>query len=152
MSGAASASESGVVGRDRVCLVVQGLLRGAQAMGWTDEALGEASQLSPRLIKSYRVEGKEPPLSSALSIGVALGKPAVNAILSLIGYTGAHPLDEPDDLHPNKIVAIAMAGLTTIATAAIDNRIDHTEKPDCRIAADSIIAAMMPLSSMADAG
>ena len=38
-----SASNSPLCGHDRVRVVIQGILRGAQASGWTDEALAEAS-------------------------------------------------------------------------------------------------------------
>ncbi|MES2289313.1 MAG: hypothetical protein V4530_06195 [Pseudomonadota bacterium] len=152
MSAAPSAANAPIVSPDQVRLVMQGLLNAAQRNGWTDPALEAASGVPARAIKSYRVEGKEPSISAALSIACALGAPAVNVVLSLIGYTGAHPMDEPEKVSPSEIVAKAMSGLSRIATAAVDNHINHLEAPDCRTAADQVIAAVMPLSSLANAG
>ena len=151
MTADTSADKTPVVSPYGVRIVLQGLLRAAQ-VHWTDQALEQACGVPARAIKSYRVEGKEPSISAALSIAVVLGRPAVNAILSLIGYTGAHPMDEPDKVSPSEIVARAMSGLSKIAEAAIDNDINHIEAPDCRTAADQVIAAVMPLSSLANAG
>lgn len=140
-----SADALSVVGPDRVRTLIQGLLRAAQRE-WTDEMLGEATGLKARRIKAYRVEGKEPSLSAALSILTVLGRPAVNSTLALIGYVG-EPLEEAEALQPMMIVAGALAHLATIGRAAADNRIDHTEAPDCQAAADAVIAHMLPLSS-----
>ncbi len=134
-----SVDNGGHVGRDRVCVLVSSLLRGALAAGFTDEALAASSGVSARCIKSYRCEGREPPLSAALSLGVALGQPAVNAILSLIGYS-ARPTDA-NEAAPGVAVAEIIGGLQTIAEAAADGRIDHTEAPRCETAANKIIAA-----------
>jgi hypothetical protein len=141
-----AADDGGIVGPDSVRDRVQAVLRAAQAAGWTDEALEGVSGVKARRIKSYRVEGKEPSLSAALSLGVAIGPKGLNPILALIGYV-ARPLDESDALHPMTLAATAMAHLSTIAHAAADGRIDHTEAPSCREAADQIIATVLPLST-----
>lgn len=146
-----SVSDVALAGRERVRLVLQGLLRGAQASGWTDESLSGACGVPARTIKSYRVDGKEPCLTNALSLAVVLGKTAINAILAIIGYGGATPLDEADDINVNEMVASGLRHFTTIATAAADGRIDHSEEPDCTAAADQIIATFLPLSSSARA-
>lgn len=140
-----SVDDGGVVGPDRVRAVVQGVLRAAQAT-WTDEALAEASGVKARTIKSYRVEGKEPSLSNALSLAVVIGPRALNPVLALIGYV-AKPLDEPDAMQPMQIAADAMAQLSVIASAAADGRIDHVEEPGVRAAADTLIATVLPLAS-----
>lgn len=147
MTGNASAPDGGLAGRDRVCLLVQGLLRGAQAKGWTDDALSAASGVPARTIKSYRVEGKEPCLTNALSLGCVLGPAAINGLLSIIGYGGAKPLDETDEHNPGEIVATVMRNLGVIATAAADGRFDHIEQPSVRDASDMIIAELLPHSS-----
>lgn len=147
-----STDDVGVIGPDRVRNVFQGLLRAAQTSGWTDEGLAAASGVKARRIKAYRVEGKEPSVSAMLSIAVVLGRDAINSILALIGYGGASPLDEPDEISPGLIVAEIVDATAPIARAAADGRIDHIEKPITRAAADRIIAAVLPLSSMADAG
>ncbi len=150
MSDKASASTSALIGHDRVCRVVQGVLRAAQASGWTDDSLAGACGIPARTIKSYRVEGKEPSLANALSLGCVIGPAGLNPILALIGYV-ATPLDEADDINPNAIVASVLPQLSIIAEAAKDGRIDHLEKPGCQIAADAIIACVLPLSSAGDA-
>jgi hypothetical protein len=116
---------------------MQGVLRAAQVAGWTDETLAAASGVKPATIKGYRVEGKEPSL-------------AINPIMALIGYA-ARPLDEADELQPTVLAASALAHLSVIATAAADGRIDHTELPACRDAADQLIATILPISSHGDA-
>lgn len=146
MNDITAADECGLVGPDRVRNVVQGVLRAAQANGWTDEALGEATGLSPRRIKSYRVEGREPSLSAALSLGVVLGPKAINPILALIGYHG-QPLDESEREGPALAAARAMQHLGRFAVAAADNRIDHIEEPDSEEAADNVIELLVPYSS-----
>lgn len=146
-----SASNCGIVSPDRVRERLQGLLRGAQQSGWTDSSLEAASGVPARCIKSYRVEGKEPSLSNALSLCVVLGPKAMNSILALIGYGGAKPLDECDGINPNMLVANLLPHVSTLAMAAADGRIDHIEKPLCQQAADEIIATVLPLSSAGEA-
>ena len=144
-----SASESPLCSHDSVRERVQAILRAANAT-WTDDALSELSGVPARTIKSYRVEGKEPCLANALSLACVIGPKAINSILALIGYSG-RPLDESDESAPGMIVATLLTHSATIAKAAADGRFDHTEKPGCREAADSIIASVLPLSSAGDA-
>lgn len=145
MTDSQSASDTSIVSRDRVCQLVQGILRGAQGV-WTDESLYAASGVPARTIKTYRVEGKEPSLSNALSLAVVIGPSALNAMLAAIGYV-ARPLEDADAVCPAKVVADGLAAFSVIATAAADGRIDHIEAPLCRDAADTIIATVLPLSS-----
>lgn len=138
--------KSSVVGQDIVCERVQSILRVA-ALRHTDASLGELSGVPSRTIKSYRVEGREPSLSNALSLAVVLGPRAVNSILSLIQYA-ARPLEDASGaIPPAQIIASVLPHLSVIATAAADGRVDHTEEPACQAAADAIIAAVLPLSS-----
>lgn len=134
---------------DRVCTVLATVLRGAMQNGQNDEVLQTATGIPARTIKSYRVEGKEPSLSTGLLLLGVLGPDAVNAMLSTIGYTGAKPIDGPDEADPRRLVAEILPHVSTIATAAADGRIDHNEEPGCTQAADCIIATVLPLSSMA---
>ena len=141
-----SAPSCALVSPDCVRETFQRILRGAQC-AWTDEQLEEASGVKARCIKSYRVEGREPSLAHALSIMSALGRRSgINPVLALIGYCG-RPLDESDKRHPHQVVTALMAHGGTISKAAEDGRIDHLEEPLCREAADSIIEAVLPLSS-----
>lgn len=144
-----AAEDGGLIVHDRVTALVRGLLSAAVAPGssWTYETLGAACKLNPRRLKTYVHEGKQPPLNVALSICVVLGKPAVNAVLSLIGYGGAAPFDEPVANQPMQIVANGMKHFAVIANAAADNRIDHTEERVTTEAADALIAEILPLSS-----
>lgn len=141
-----TASNPPVVGHDRVCAVVQGILRGAQGV-WTDESLAQACGVPARTIKSYRVEGKEPSLSNALSLAVVLGGSALNSLLATIGYS-ARPLDEADEISPAQVVATGLQQFSIIASAAADGRFDHIERPSVQEAADQIIATVLPLSSV----
>lgn len=134
---------------DRVCAIVQGVLRVA-SRDWPDDALSAASGVPARTIKSYRVEGKEPGLANALSLACVLGPRALNPLLALIGYV-ATPLEDADEADPARIVADLLPHVSTIAAAAADGRIDHIERPACQRAADQIIEAVMPLASAGSA-
>jgi hypothetical protein len=85
-------------------------------------------------------------IEDAFSIAHVLGGRAVNALLNEIGYSASR-IDEPDELAPMMMAATAMACLSTIATAAADGRIDHTERQSCQEAADMLIATVAPMSS-----
>ena len=91
-------------------------------------------------------------MADAFSIAWVIGPRAVNALLAVIGYGGAKPLDEVDAVQPMLLTATALTHLSTIATAAADGRIDHTEEPACREAADQLIAVVLPLSSVRQDG
>lgn len=142
-------AESHSTEHDRVCAVIQSILRGAQARHLTDDTLSASTGIPARTIKSYRVEGKEPSLSNALALAAALGKPAMNAILATVNYGGAHPLDEPEGFNTRQIIADILPHVSTIAAAVADGAIDHIEKPACAEAADHIIATVLPISSTA---
>ena len=144
-----AADDTGLVTRDCGINLVRGLLRAAVAPGspWTYETLGAACKINPRRLKTYVHEDKEPPLSVALSLGLVLGKSTVNSYLSLIAYGGAAPFDEPAGNQPMQIVANGMKHFAVIANAAADNRIDHTEERETTVAADALIAEILPLSS-----
>jgi hypothetical protein len=148
-----AADDTPLVSPNRVTGVVRGLLAAAVAPGssWTYASLSDATGLKPKRLKSYVHEGKEPSLSAALSISVVLGKPAINAVLAVIGYGGAQPLDEAEDELPARVAAEMLANLSTIATAAADGRFDHHERPSVRRAADNIIQLAVPLSSAGEA-
>lgn len=81
----------------------------------------------------------------ALCLSYTLGDAAVSALVGTIHYTASRP--DSDALAPMMIAAQAMSGLSIIAAAAADGRIDHLEEPACRDAADMIIATVKPLSS-----
>lgn len=138
-----SADLTPIVSPDSVRLRIQAVLRAAQTK-FTDAELEQLTGVSARCIKSYRVEGREPSLSNALSILHALGQ--LNAVLSLVGCA-ASALEDANALQVNALVAEGLRHWTTIAECAADGRIDHTEEPRCRAAADGIIATVLPLAS-----
>lgn len=152
-----SVDKCALVSRDRVIEALRRELRGVTqiARKMTVEEVAIASGVPLRTVRSYMAnddgEVREATLSNALAIAVVLGPRAINALLAIIGYTGARPMDEPDEVNPALITAQALAGLSTIANAAADGRIDHTEVDDCRVAADQIIAIVLPLSSAGQA-
>jgi hypothetical protein len=141
-----SAPTGAIVSPDCVRVTIQKILRAAQ-IRFTDEELSEASGVDARAIKSYRVEGREPSLSRALSLLCVLGGGDLNRILNLVGYS-ARPHDESDALPAGEVVACILTHTSTIARAAADGRIDHTEMPACRAAADNIIEVTIPMSSV----
>jgi len=145
-----SVQDSQIVSHDSVTEVVRRQLHTAIVVRrrFTAEQLANDSGVSVSAIRSYmRNDGpKEPCLSTALSLAVVLGQPAVSAIMALIGYTAA-PQDEPDQIQPMQIVAGCLTQLGVIGRAAADNRIDHVEEPDTMAAADLLIATVLPLSS-----
>ena len=151
-----AASDESIVTRDRVIDVIRGELRTAITVQrrFTIDQIAAASGVKVRAIRTYMAndptEAREPCLAAALSLAVVLGPRAVSAIVALIGYA-ATPLDEADELQPMQMVADMMQPLATIAAAAADGRIDHIELPGCKNAADLIIAAVLPLSSAAEA-
>lgn len=152
MTRASAATQEPIVSRDRVIDTMRGELRTAIIVQrrMTVEEVSAASGVPVRTIRTYMAndpaEVREPCLSAALSVAVVLGGRAVAALMALIGYSGT-PLDEPDPLQPMLLAATAMQHLSTIATAAADGRIDHTEMPGCREAADMLIATVLPLAS-----
>ena len=82
----------------------------------------------------------------ALCLAYTLGDSCVTGLVAQIAYT-ARREGEADPLSPMMIAATAMTGLSVIASAAADGRIDHTESGPCRDAADLIMATVKPLSS-----
>lgn len=140
-------SESTAPSHDRVGDIIAMLLRGAQARQIHDNTLSAATGIPERTIKSYRTEGKDPSLTNALHLLAALGPDAVNAVLATIGYGGARPLGDAPAADARKIIADLLPHVATIATAATDGRIDHTEQRACEEAANHIIATVLPISS-----
>ena len=141
-----SVSNESVVSHQSVCDVMAALLRVA-SMKHADDQLAALTGIPPRTLKSYRIEGKEPSMSNALSIAVVLGENAVQSIMSIIGYS-ARPLEQSQEPCPMHLTAEAMKGLAVIASAAADGRVDHLEAPVVRENADAVIRAMAPLSSV----
>ena len=152
-----SAEDSAVVTRNCVIETIRPLLRNAIVVKrrFTAEQLSDLSGVKVRAIRSYMDmddgEVREPSLSSALSLATVLGTEAINSILALMGYGGAKPLDEATDAHPMQDVAKVMGSFNTFVQAAADDRIDHVERPHVREATDTIIATLIPYSSMGDA-
>ena len=140
-----SAPTAALVSPDCVRETIQKILRAAQ-IRFTDEQLADLSGVDARAIKSYRVEGREPSLSRALSLLCVLGGGDLTRVLNLVGYS-ARPLDESDKLPCGEVVACILQHSTTIARAAADGRIDHTEGPAVRAAADGAMQALFPYSS-----
>jgi hypothetical protein len=141
-----SVAFGGAGGHDRVCGAVRRVLDEARRRGITRAELAALTGIGERTIKSYQVDGKEPSLGNGLALVAACGPWAVSALLAVIHYA-ARPLDEGDELALGALVAEGIGQFARIAEAAADGRIDHTEEPACREAADRIIARLVPLSS-----
>jgi hypothetical protein len=157
--GGESAEREPVVGRDRVVDTIRTQLHITVNVEkrMTVEQLSRASGVTVRAIRTYMAnepgEYREAPTSAMLSIAVVLGSRFVNQVLSLIGYCGAEPLDEPDVVEPMVIVAEMMGDIAVIAQAAARGKthITHCDMPAVRKAADEIVADALKLSSIAEA-
>lgn len=145
-----SVDDIGVVDATRVQERIAAALKAVHAKGWSDDDLAGLTGIKARRIKSYRLEGRCPTVPALLSLAVVLGPDILSPVLALVGHV-ARPLDEADEINPAMIVASVLPHVSTIATAAADGRIDYTEKPACREAADMIIATVLPLSSAGEA-
>jgi hypothetical protein len=157
--GGESAEQSVVVARDRVIDAVRTQIRVAVNVErrFTVEQISQASGVTVRALRSYMAndptEAREPSTSALLSIAVVLGPRTVNGILSLIGYGGAEPLDEPDAAEPMAIAADMMTEVAIITQAAArgKGRINHQDAPAVEKAANQIVADALKLSSIAEA-
>lgn len=116
----------------------------------TRQSLADAAGVNVHTIDALRKtdEGKRKVTTAQmLSLCCVMGERRVNGLLSHIGYGGATPLDEPDDLNLPDIIASGLRNMSVVANAAADGRIDHLEGPLVQEAADQIIATYLPLSS-----
>lgn len=86
-------------------------------------------------------------IEDAMSIAWVLGEDTVNALLMVMRYGGATPLDSVPRADLSQIVPNGLADFAVIAAALGDGRIDHTEEVGTTAAADRLIKAMLPLSS-----
>lgn len=157
--GRESAEQAPVVARDRVIDTVRTQLRVAVSVErrFTVEQISQQSGVAIRAIRSYMAndatEAREPSTSALLSIAVVLGPRCVNSVLSLIGYGGAEPLDEPDAPEPMALAGEMMTDLAIITQAAArgKGRITHQDAPEVEKAADRIVHDALKLSSIAEA-
>lgn len=126
---------------------MRAIVSGATASGWTLDRIAQTSGVSDSTIKGWVLEDKEPSLSRALSVGVVIGKRAINSIIGIVGYGGATPFDEPG--RPDFVTMIpgSLEDLGIIAAATARGGLDHTTEPAARAAADRIIARLLPISS-----
>lgn len=152
-----SAEETAIVSRNRVIETLRTELRTATVVErrLTAEQIAQQSGVSIRTVRSYMAndagEVREASLSAALSIAVVLGGRSINALLALIGYGGAAPLDEMAEDCPLDSAVAATQALSTFLAMAADRRIDHTERTDARHAVDMVIAELTPWSSAGQA-
>lgn len=155
MTADTSASDCGVVTRDRVTQFVRQILFAAVHIEkrFTVVELARLSKIKERKIRSYMAndpgELREPSLSAALSLASVVGPDAVNAILSLILYGGARFLGDraESEGEPMQLVANLMSGVNAITQAAADNDFNADERADLRPVVDQMIARLVPLSS-----
>jgi len=157
--GRESAKRCAIVTRDRVIDCVRRELRIVVTVEktMTVEQISSASGIEVRTVRTYMAndptEAREPSTSALLSIAVVLGARCVNAVLSLIGYGGAEPLDEPDEAEPMAIAADMMTEVAIITQAAArgKGRINHQDAPAVEKAANQLVHDALKLSSIAEA-
>lgn len=158
--GESSSGTVSIVSRDRVIDVMRREIRTALFVEkcFADvAALASAAGIEKRALRTYmdneQTEAREPCSSAMLSLAVVLGPRCVNAVLSLIGYGGAEPLDEPDAAEPMTLAGDMMTELAIITQAAArgKGRINHQDAPAVEKAANQIVADALKLSSIAEA-
>jgi hypothetical protein len=86
-------------------------------------------------------------MEDGMSIAWVLGEDTVNALMMVMRYGGATPLDSVPRADLTQIVPNGLADFAVIAAALGDGRIDHTEEVGTTAAADRLIASILPLSS-----
>ena len=113
------------------------------------DEIAEESGVPKRTVRSYMdaTEAREPSVSNALSIACVLGERSVNALLSVIGYGGAKPLDEPEDEKADAVIHQALPAVADLVVLAHDGIQRHERKPARRLA-DTIVSAVLPYSSV----
>jgi transcriptional regulator with XRE-family HTH domain len=147
-----SADETNIVSRERVIEVMARVIRKEiyvrKRMSLQD--LADESGVDKRVLDAWLADSpvnqREPKLSAALSVAFVLGKPAVNAIVGMIGY-GAARLDAEEAFGPAMVAVEMMENVTRFARCAADNNIDHTEEDITTEAADNVINLALPYSS-----
>jgi len=143
-----AAANASIISHESVVLRIQAMLRKAQVEGWKDDDLSNLSGVPTRTIRSYRVEGKEPSLSNALSLWYVLGPKATDPILGLMGVRAVLIDSDDEKRNLSAMVADSLQSLSVIAAAAADGRIDHNELPACQDAADTLIRLLLDISSL----
>lgn len=155
MSNRSNTAQSGSITSDeRIRNVLSRHIRKAyDTRSFTRASLAEESGVSvhqiDQIVSHDPARQRRVAAEDMLNLAYTLGDGAVNAVLAEISYTARRSSDV-DMLAPMMIAATAMQGLSVIAIAAADGRIDHMEQPSCRDAADLIIATVKPLSSLGE--
>jgi len=90
---------------------------------------------------------RQPKAGPLLVLCGFLGPDFTSKLIGQVGQVAQH-IDNAGSRRPNEIVRDVLSSLAVIGEAASDGRIDHTEAPACREAADRIIAAVVSLSSV----
>lgn len=114
------------------------------------EELADKAHISVAMLDAIRKTGegrRKITPGMALSLCYAMGERRVNGLLAHIGFGGASRLGDEPDTDIRNIVVSVLPELAKIGECAKDGRIDHTEEPITRPAADMIISQLIPLSS-----
>lgn len=151
MTDSGSVRNNAITSDERIRNVLQRHIRKAyDRHDFTREELVRESGVSisqiDQIMAGDSLKHRRVACEDAFNLAYTLGDGAVKALVATMKYIARRP-DEPDPLNPHMIVASVLPHVSTIATAAADGRIDYSEAPACRDAADQIIATVMPLSS-----
>lgn len=152
MHGNNAVRNSGITSDERIRNVLQRHIRKAfDKHDFTRETLADESGVSisqiDQIMAGDPAKHRRVTCEDAFNLAYVLGDQTVNALVGTMKYTASRPGVDP--MAPMKIAATALQGVSVIANAAADGRIDHTEALTCRDAADMIIATVTPLSSAA---
>lgn len=146
-----SAQNSGVTSDERIRNVLRRhIQRAYDRHDFTRASLAEESGVSihqiDQIVSTDPAKHRRVTAEDAFNLAYTLGERAVTALVGSIHYT-ARRADASEERRLGEVVASGLQHFSTIATAAADGRIDHTEAPACQDAADQLIATVLPFSS-----
>lgn len=105
--------------------------------GFSQHKLAELINCVPGTVQNWESGKTMPDAASLALLNQVLGEKFVNDFLCFSGHCGAYPAD--GNVPPPQALAEISRGVTCMAEALADGRIDHTEYPSIFNALGSII-------------
>jgi hypothetical protein len=113
------------------------------------EAVSAATAIPLSTIKSYQGGLASPSCPTLLTLMRFLPIEFAGQVLGKIGL-GVYPLD-PGAVDPHRVLAVAAGGVSSLATALADQRIDHTEEMPVALEARRVAAQLTALAEQLEA-
>lgn len=117
-------------------LVLQRLMRGAFGRGrrFAFDQAAEILDVRERQLRAIADGEQRPGLGLGLAIAGLIGPAAVNALLAVVGYGAARPVEDGTGPCPFRTLAGINRAAAILAEALEDCRIDHVERVGCAAA------------------